>query len=97
MKWIAYAVFLCSVFDVFTINYANSVGKDAMGNKLIIFLLLLINTYTVLAILLIEKNNLKARYQTFVVLLLTIPIVFLFMHTLAIIVNIIAFSMSFLG
>jgi hypothetical protein len=96
MKWIIYAVLICSVFDLATITYANSVENDNLGNVLVLPLLILIIAYTLLAVLLIEKNNLTTRYKTFCVLLLAIPCLFLFGHALAIIANIIAFLMSFL-
>jgi hypothetical protein len=91
-----YSVFLFSVFDVFSIYYANSTGKDAMGNKLIVIVLFLINAYTVLAVLLIEKNNLTEKYKTFCVLLVTIPCLFIFGQALGIIANIVALFESFL-
>jgi hypothetical protein len=96
MKWIAYAVLLCSVFDLATITYANSMGNDSLGNILVLPLLILIIAYTLLAVWLIKANNLMTRYKLFCVLLLTIPCLFLFTHALVIIVNIVAFLMSFL-
>jgi hypothetical protein len=96
MKWITYAVLICSVFDLSTITYAKSMGNDAMGNILILPLLILIIAYTLLAAFLIEKNNLMARHKTFCVLLVTIPSLFLFIHAIGFIANIIALLTSFL-
>jgi hypothetical protein len=96
MKWIVYGVLICSVFDLATITYANSMSNDSLGNILVLPLLILIIAYTLLAVWLIKANNLMTRYKLFCVLLLAIPCLFLFAHALAIIANIVAFLMSFL-